>query len=103
MATATQNFLLMLSCAVLVICAPAAMLFGGAPPRPGDPALIVTAPWGPTATTIIERAGAVEIAPDQAPFGAMVVLETPESSADLYKHGALLVLDARKVLELCLN
>ena len=97
------NFFLFLAAAAAVVCAPAFVLLAQTPPEAGEIALVVGAPWGPAAADVAARAGVQEIAPDRAPLGVLVQLDNPQSTDRLYRQGAWLVLNGRKVLELCAN
>ena len=85
---------------VIVICSPILPLFMQARPQVGDIALVVATPWG-DASWIANKAGVQEVAPERAPLGVLVALESPESVSQLYAHGAWLVIDGERVLELC--
>ena len=67
----------------------------------GSPVLVVSVPWGATAAQIVKRAGLFEIAPERAPLGALTTLSAPSDIENLKKNGAWLVIDGKKVAELC--
>lgn len=80
---------------------PLLALAGAGAPRVGEPALVVSLPWRIGASEAVRAAGLAEIAPVAAHFGTLTALEHPED-ADALKHlGIWLVLDGRKVYELC--
>lgn len=87
--------------ATLVVgCSPILPLLLQPPPGVGEVALVIAAPWGNTAN-ILEKAEAAEVAPERAPFGALVLLNSPQSLERLYASGAWFVIDGKRVLELC--
>lgn len=87
--------------ATLVVgCSPVLPLLLQAPPEIGEVALVVTAPWDNTAN-ILDEAEVAEVAPQRAPFGALVLLDSPNSLDRLYASGAWFVVDGKRVLELC--
>ncbi|KIC09572.1 hypothetical protein RA19_14690 [Leisingera sp. ANG-M1] len=98
-----QNVLLILAAAAAVLCSPVLMLIAQPPPQAGEVALVIASPWGKSAAEVAAQAGVQEIAPERAPMGALVLLETPHSLDRLYRQGAWIVVDGRKVLELCAN
>jgi len=83
-----------------VICSPILPLLMQARPQVGDIALVVASPWG-DAGWIADMAGVKEVSPERAPLGVLVALESPESVAQLYAHGAWLVTNGERILELC--
>ncbi|CRL12336.1 MAG: hypothetical protein ACPGSW_04225 [Phaeobacter italicus] len=101
MGEAAQNLIFFAVTAVITVCAPAIMLFASATPQVGEVALIIAPPWGDSAAQIAKRSNVAEVTPERAPFGALVMLETPQSADQLFRQGAWLVMDGRKVLELC--
>lgn len=96
-----RNALLMAAAAVAVTCSPALMLLGQGPPQAGEAALVIAPPWGASAAEIAAKSGVWEVAPERAPMGALVMLEHPQNVDSLYRQGAWLVLNGKKVLELC--
>lgn len=97
------NFLIIAAGALTVMCSPVLALLADGPPQPGSVALVISAPWGPHSGGIAARAGLQEVSPEQAPMGAFVMLKNSSSVDRLYSQGAWLVIDGRKVLELCAN
>lgn len=84
----------------IVICSPILPLVLQPAPQTGDVALVLASPWG-DAAWIADKAGLQEVAPERAPLGVLVALENPQSITRLYDHGAWLVIDGERVLELC--
>lgn len=70
-------------------------------PVPGAPALVVARPWGASASQAVRRAGLAEITPAATRFGTLTALQRPEDAIALKHHGIWLVIDGRKVSELC--
>ncbi|WP_122076972.1 hypothetical protein [Pseudophaeobacter sp. EL27] len=91
---------LILVATAIVVCSPILPLFMQARPQVGDIALVVASPWG-NAAWIAQKAGVQEVAPERAPLGVLVTLESPESVSQLYAHGAWLVIDGERVLKIC--
>lgn len=67
-------------------------------PRPGEPVLVVAAPWSDGAGEVVARASGREIYPVRAPMAALAIFEDPTL---LNAAGAWLVLDGRRIAELC--
>lgn len=84
-----------------MVLAPVLVLFGSNSLRAGEPVLVVTAPWGPSAAVIVSRTGLFEISPESAPFGALTVLSDLGDVRRLKENGALFVLDGKTVAQLC--
>ena len=91
---------LMVFISAIVICSPILPLFMQARPQVGDIALVVASPWGDP-VWIAKKAGVQEVAPERAPLGVLVALESPESVSQLYAYGAWLVIDGERILEIC--
>lgn len=85
---------------LIVSCLPILPLFLQERPQPGDVALVVAAPWG-NAAEIALKAEVQEVAPERAPLGVLVSLDSPQSVDRLYALGAWFVIDGKRVLELC--
>ena len=85
---------------VIVVCSPVLTLLSIPRPQAGDIALVIAAPWE-NAAGIADRADVREVAPERAPLGVLVALEGPHSVDRLYSQGAWLVIDGKRVLELC--
>lgn len=100
MKVAVPDAALMVAAMAIVICSPVLPLFMQARPQVGDIALVVASPWG-DAAWIADKAGVQEVAPERAPLGVLVALENPQNVTQLYAHGAWLVIDGKRVLELC--
>ncbi|MEP2717804.1 hypothetical protein [Pseudophaeobacter sp.] len=100
MKVAISDVALMVAASVIVICSPVLPLFLQARPQVGDVALVLAAPWG-NAARIAEQAEVQEVAPERAPLGVLVTLESSQSVDRLYSNGAWLVVDGKRVLELC--
>lgn len=81
--------------------APILALAAAGPPLPGEPALVVSYPWGIPADQAVAAAGLSEIAPLSAPMGALTALEREEDAHLLKRLGVWLVIDGRKVSVLC--
>lgn len=96
-----QNAILILAAATVVICSPVLALVAQGRPTAGDVALVIAPPWGQSAGDIVTGAGLQDVTPERAPIGALVLLETPDSIDRLYREGAWLITDGKKVLELC--
>ncbi|TLP66985.1 hypothetical protein FEE96_06440 [Parasedimentitalea maritima] len=96
-----SNAILITAATALVISAPILTLFSQGRPQAGDIALVIAAPWGGNAARIAAQAGVQEIAPERAPLGILVALDSAQSVDRLYSNGAWLVIDGKKVLELC--
>ncbi|OIQ41639.1 MAG: hypothetical protein BM560_09845 [Roseobacter sp. MedPE-SWde] len=97
---AAPDVALMVTAMVVVLCSPVLPLLMQERPQVGDVALVIASPWG-DAAWIADKAGVQEVAPERAPLGVLVALETSQSVAQLYAHGAWLVVDGERVLELC--
>lgn len=80
---------------------PLLALAGAGAPQPGEPALVVALPWGIGASEAVRKAGLSEISPVSAHFGTLTALRYPEDAEALKHLGIWLVLDGRKVYELC--
>lgn len=91
---------LIMASVVMVVCSPILSLLLLPPPQAGDVALVLAAPWE-DAASIADRAEVREVAPERAPLGVLVALDSPQSVARLYSQGAWLVIDGKRVLELC--
>ena len=100
MKVSVSDAALMMIATAIVICSPILPLFMQARPQVGDIALVVASPWG-DAAWIANKAGVQEVAPERAPLGVLVALESPESVSQLYAHGAWLVIDGERALEIC--
>jgi hypothetical protein len=85
---------------MMVICSPILSLLVLPRPEAGEIALVIAAPWG-DAAGIADRANVSEVAPESAPLGVLVALDSPQSVARLYSQGAWLVIDGKGVLDLC--
>ncbi|MVO16266.1 hypothetical protein [Parasedimentitalea huanghaiensis] len=96
-----SNAILITAAAALVISSPILALLSQGRPQAGDIALVIAAPWGGNAAQIAAQAGLQEIAPARAPLGILVALDNAQSVDRLYSNGAWLVIDGKKVLELC--
>ncbi len=96
-----SNVTLFIAAAVIVISSPILTLLSDGRPQVGEVALVISAPWGPDAARIAEKAGVQEVAPERAPLGVLVALDSAQSVDRLYDSGAWLVINGRKVLELC--
>ncbi len=66
-----------------------------------DLILVVSYPWGPHASDIIRGSGLNETYPVRAPFGSLTMIETPNDLNSLRAGGAWLLLDGKKVANLC--
>jgi hypothetical protein len=97
---ASPDTALIVASIVMVICSPILSLLVMPRPQAGDIALVIAAPWG-NAAGIADRADVQEVAPERAPLGVLVALDSPQSVARLYSQGAWLVIDGKRVLELC--
>lgn len=95
------NVTLFIAAAVIVMSSPILMLFSQGKPQAGEVALVISTPWGPDAARIAEKAGLQEVAPERAPLGVLVALDSAQSVDRLYSNGAWLVINGKKVLELC--
>lgn len=95
-----HNSALIVVAIVLVGLSPLLSLFTWAPPQAGDVALVVAPPWD-DATAIVTKAELREVSPERAPLGTLVALENAQSINRLYASGAWLVIDGKKVIELC--
>ncbi|MEM7530099.1 MAG: hypothetical protein AAF416_21010 [Pseudomonadota bacterium] len=80
--------------AVLTIAlgAPLAFAFAGLAPRPGEPMVVLAAPWADAARLALGAGGGL-IAPGRLPAAALVWSENPSFADRLYDEGAWLVLD----------
>lgn len=96
-----RNTLFVIAAAIIVICSPVLMLLIQSQPQSGEVALVIAAPWGAEAAQVAAMAGVQEVAPLRAPMGTLVFLDTTQSLDQLYEHGAWLVINGEKVLELC--
>lgn len=96
-----SNVTLIIAAGVIVMISPILMLTSQGRPQAGQVALVISAPWGPTAAQIAEKAGVQEIAPERAPLGVLVALDSDQSVDRLYSNGAWLVINGKEVLELC--
>ncbi|MFY0312151.1 hypothetical protein ACFMBG_19905 [Leisingera sp. D0M16] len=96
-----QNVFLILAAAAIVLCSPALMLVAEGRPLAGEVALVIAPPWGKSAAEIAASSEVQEVTPERAPMGALVLLESPRSVDRLYSQGAWLVVNGRKILELC--
>jgi hypothetical protein len=94
------NAALVVVAMAIVICSPILALVTQAQPKVGGIALVVASPWR-DAAQIAGNAGLQEVAPERAPLGVLVALESPQHITQLYAHGAWLVIDGERVLELC--
>lgn len=63
--------------------------------------LVVAYPWGPDASDIITSAGLTETYPVRAPLGSLTETANPDDLARLRSHGAWLLMDGKRVAELC--
>lgn len=95
------NVTLIIAAVIIVMSSPILMLLSQARPQAGQVALVISAPWGPDTAWIAEKAGVQEIAPERAPLGILVELDSAHSVDRLYENGAWLVINGKKVLELC--
>lgn len=86
---------------VLTVSLPILSLTAQAAPAPGQIALVVAAPWGPTPQQIIARAPIVEVSPTRAPLGALVMITSEADIANLYAQGALFVLNGEQIFAFC--
>ena len=98
-----HNAFLILAAAAAVLCSPALVLVAQGRPPAGEVALVIASPWGKSAAEIAAFSGMQEVAPERAPMGALVMLKSPRSVDRLYSQGAWLVVNGRRVLELCGN
>lgn len=96
-----SNCLVIAAAAAAVFCAPALVLLAAPPPAAGEAALVIAPPWGAGAAAIAAAAGLREVTPETAPFGTLVLLETPRDVRRLKTRGAWFVINGKKVLELC--
>lgn len=71
--------------------APAAIALGKDVPRPGQPVIVITAPWD-NALRVSSDAGGRQIAPGRLESIAMVWSDDPLFPQTLYANGALFVL-----------
>ncbi len=71
------------------------------PGRDGQPVLVVTAPWGPTPEQVIHKAGGDIIGPETAFLGLFAASSDPSFRKNLKTAGALAVLDARLLANIC--
>ncbi|EBA15404.1 hypothetical protein RSK20926_00590 [Roseobacter sp. SK209-2-6] len=98
-----QNLFLILGAAAVVLCSPVLLLAAQSRPSEGEVALVIAPPWGESAAVIAAKNGLLEVTPERAPMGALVLLQSPHSIDQLYNQGAWLVVDGKRVLELCAN
>ncbi len=98
-----QNFLIIMGSLIVVAVSPALALVGQTKPQVGEVALVIALPWGADPARIAANAGAQEVSPERAPMGVLIMLNTEQTLDQLYAQGAWLVVDGRKVLELCVN
>ncbi|WIY24585.1 hypothetical protein [Parasedimentitalea psychrophila] len=96
-----SNVTLIIAAGVIVMISPILMLTSQGRPKAGQVALVISAPWGPNAAQIAEKSGVQEIAPERAPLGVLVALDSDQSVDRLYSNGAWLVINGKEVLELC--
>lgn len=69
-----------------------------APPRPGQPVLIIAPPWTGGAAAILARSGGREIALQRAPLAILAVMDRPDAALEA---GAWAVWDAAHLARLC--
>jgi type IV secretory pathway protease TraF len=96
-----SNLIVITASALAVLCAPVLALLASAPPDVGGVALVIAPPWRGGAAAVAVAVGLREVAPEAAPLGSLVLLETPQDVARLYDQGAWFVVNGQKVLELC--
>ena len=96
-----SNVTFIIVAVILVVGSPVLMLLSQGSPQVGDVALVISAPWGPDTALIAARSGVKEVAPERAPLGVLVALDSAQSVDRLYSNGAWLVINGKKVLELC--
>lgn len=83
----------LLAVLALVIVAPAAIVLAQQKPKPGEPAIVIAAPWD-EALQIAALTDAQFLAPGRVKSIAMVSSDNPEFTASLYAAGAWLVLSS---------
>ncbi len=79
---------------LLVLAAPQVL-------RPGEPVLVISAPWSLDAATVISKTGLHEISPERAPLGALTVLAKAGDEERLRQNGAWFVIDGTVIARLC--
>lgn len=92
-----------LSCLFLLLALTAGpvAIMASSPGRDGQPVLVVTAPWGPTPEQVIHKAGGDVIGPETAFLGLFATSSDPSFRHNLKTAGALAVLDARLLANIC--
>ncbi|SCZ58010.1 hypothetical protein SAMN04488118_103194 [Epibacterium ulvae] len=101
MKTKSLNILFPSIATLIVAASPIAALVMQPAPKPGGVALVIAPPWSRDISEIIERAQIAEISPVRAPMGVLVEIENSQDIRNLRAHGAWLVLNGARVLELC--
>ena len=96
-----HNVTFIIAAVFFVVASPILSLLFQDKPQAGEVALVISAPWGPDTARIAELSGVQEISPERAPLGVLVTLENTQSIDRLYSNGAWLVIDGKKVMELC--
>lgn len=96
-----SNVTIIIAAVILVVASPILTLLFQSKPQVGEVALVISAPWGPDTAQIAELSDVQEITPERAPLGAFVTVEDTQSIDRLYSNGAWLVINGKKVLELC--
>ena len=69
--------------------------------RPGQPVLVVSAPWGEDRAALIARAGGRPVGPADSWLAGQAVGTGPDFADNLRAGGAWLVLDATAIARLC--
>ena len=82
-----------------VVFSPVLVLVAQGQPQVGGVALVIPGPGG----IDMGQMNLSEIGPVRAPVGFFVEIETDDNIAALYESGALLVIDGKKVLQLCMS
>ena len=94
-----SRFLPILTLCLAALSGPAAALLA-APPRAGQPVLVILPPHG-DADRVLARAGARPIGPVTAPFAVLATGEGDDLADRLVRAGAWAVRDGAAIARLC--
>lgn len=84
----------------ITVVAPVALALSHAPPRPGEPVVVIGAPWT-QASALVFAAGGRLVAPGRVASIALAWSDNAAFTSDLYRSGAWFVLDANLANALC--
>lgn len=90
----------MIAVCLVALVAPAAMTLASVAPQPGQPVVIVTAPWQ-NALAVSSAAGGALVAPGRIEAIVSTHSGNPRFIKSLYGEGAWLVLDYQRFSLLC--